>query len=99
MRSFLQRQREAAPPRSDALLLDVGVDHMINYPMMQPAIQPRGSIALGSSAPGGQEEALAEGAVSSVSAPMQSGEVATHIGSRYPKFLSRSKEHMSRRIQ
>lgn len=86
MRGFLTAQRKENPPRADALLSDVDKNPRHLYPMM--------------SATGAQKISSAEVSAFASSPAALSGaeDVAPHIGAQYPRFLSRAREHMSRRI-
>lgn len=85
MRSFLQSQREQHPPRMDTLRAETSVDHSIKYPMM-PFHRSVGSSQPPDRIAHGGDDAGFSGDV-----------VAPHM-SRHPRFLSRAREHMSRRL-
>jgi len=112
MRGFLKKQREDFPPRMDPLMLDTEVEYHHQYPLMpaqsQSARGPRSrstqpTPTLGSASARGPPEApaTARGPASAGGSAGETGEDgdedAPHL-SRYPRFLSRAREHMSRRI-
>jgi hypothetical protein len=99
MRVFLKKQLQDNPPRTDSLLEDVDNNYAHKYPAMpvhgrgnqtdRPSSGPRSAScgpAMGISAIGEREMQV-----------MQGDEVAPHM-QRYPRFLSRAREHMSRRL-
>eukprot|EP00927_Polykrikos_kofoidii_P067307 TRINITY_DN62808_c0_g1_i1.p1 TRINITY_DN62808_c0_g1~~TRINITY_DN62808_c0_g1_i1.p1 ORF type:complete len:437 (-),score=119.95 TRINITY_DN62808_c0_g1_i1:369-1679(-) len=84
MRGFLRRQRDDNPPRVDSLLLDVGFEYPYKYPSMQVGKQQR---------PRSQDAS----ARASFLDDFASEDVAPHM-QRHPRFLSRAREHLSRRL-
>merc|ERR1719221_1381388 len=87
MRGFLKKQKEDHPPRMDSLLADTKFSNPIKYPTApvhgKPAIIPQKDIGDYTA------EATADIDVNDDCSP--------HIA-RYPRFLSRAREHMSRRL-
>lgn len=84
MRSFLNKQREENPPRSDLLLADVDMNYSHKYPSQHGEVSQltaRSGIGV---LPGG-------------ALPGDEDEVAPHM-QRHPRFLTRAREHMSRRL-
>merc|ERR1719221_2009643 len=87
MRGFLKKQKEDHPPRMDSLLADTKFSNPIKYPTApvhgKPAIIPQKDIGDYTA------EATADIDVNDDCSP--------HIA-RHPRFLSRAREHMSRRL-
>lgn len=84
MRGFLQKQREDHPPRMDSLLADTNMQHAFEYKTQPVATSGRQDLGI---LPGGGEGG----------GTLAGDEVAPHMA-RYPRFLSRAREHMSRRL-
>jgi len=92
MRAFLKQQQEVNPPRNDALMMDSDPEYSHRYPFMPVYSQ---------SARGPSQDVLrsnSEHASASATATPRGGETAPHMA-KYPKFLSKAREHMSRRIE
>lgn len=114
MRGFLQRDREAKPPRADSLLADTTLDNSLQYPVAPRApVLKRAAPAVEASS-GDVDEAGAVAATSSAQPrPLAAVQGTTSVTSggivptghdvaphlaRHPRFLTRAQEHMSRRI-
>jgi len=87
MCSFLQTQREKQPPRTDMLMVETSSENAIKYPEM-PLQRPSGS----------SQPRRRNVTASHPDASMgPSDAIAPHM-SRHPRFLSWSREHMSRQL-
>lgn len=110
MRTFLRKQHEENPPRADAMMLDADVEYHHRYPLMPvgsaSARGPRQPLDSLSDLCTGQQRygstsARACGSTSARSSREGSNGDAVQTGphlAKYPKFLSRAREHMSRRV-
>jgi hypothetical protein len=101
MRSFLQRQREQHPPRVDSLMADSDPEYYHRYPLMP--VQPLSARSSSSRKPPSGAKEFDTSLLRS--AQPSSGEGAGSYSARgtdnldrYPRFLTRAREHMSRRI-
>jgi len=110
MRGFLEKQRKEHPPRADALLADTDQNYTHMYPEMwqkpPPGVEAISGAgpAVGSGYPGSSGDSAPGAGKASPGRRSRSGpagevqaDVAPHMA-RYPRFLSRAREHMSRRI-
>jgi len=110
MRDFLQKQHEENPPRADALMLDADVEYQHRYPLMpvcsvsaRAPRQPLDSLSDLCVAQQRHGSASARGCGSASARSSRegscgdAGQTGPHLA-RYPKFLSRAREHMSRRV-
>jgi len=105
MRSFFQQQQRDRPPRRDALMADSDLEYQHRYPFMpvysQSARGPKPPaedfLGSGRASGGGSKSASASATPRQGGAVDDADENAPHLA-RYPKFLSRAREHMSRRI-
>jgi len=110
MRNFLQKQHEENPPRADALMLDADVEYQHRYPLMPVCSvsargprQPLDSLSDLCTVQQRHGSASARGCGSASARSSRegscgdAGQTGPHLA-RYPKFLSRAREHMSRRV-
>lgn len=102
MRTFLQKQSEENPPRVDPLKMDADVEYLHQYPLMPVyPMSARGPPStLDEHSGGASASAVSARQPRSASARTRAtsdAETGPHLA-RYPQFLSRAKEHMSRRV-
>jgi hypothetical protein len=110
MRGFLKQQREAQPPRLDSLMADQDPEYHHHYPLMPVQSQTARSSSSRRPPQKMDPDLAAPGSTGFVPGTLDSDEVegdtqdlprsartTSHL-SRYPKFLTRAREHMSRRI-
>jgi len=87
MQGFLRRQREKQPPRNDALIKDTRADNVLLY-----SIQPNATVPVRmASTSTGFDVGIAEKDMKLVD------ESGAHMA-RHPLFLTKSRDHMSRRL-
>eukprot|EP00929_Paragymnodinium_shiwhaense_P007986 TRINITY_DN111905_c0_g1_i1.p1 TRINITY_DN111905_c0_g1~~TRINITY_DN111905_c0_g1_i1.p1 ORF type:complete len:480 (+),score=152.95 TRINITY_DN111905_c0_g1_i1:53-1441(+) len=96
MRAFLARQLYDNPPRIDPLLQDVDTNYTHKYPHMPPGGGTK-KRAKSSDARHVVDPQELKGSAGIVPESLIGDEVAPHM-QRYPRFLSRAREHMSRRL-